>query len=332
MSVRLSLALDAGFPLPDAGLIGVFGPTPDTDLSALPQDRVQVVQGFRPFHDQFAQAGFDTVTAPSARYAAAFVCLPRTKPLAQALVWQAMAQTDGPVAVDGQKTDGIDSMIRALKSRVDLSAPINKAHGKLIWAQATADAVSDWAPAETQLPGGYVTAPGCFSADGADPASVLLADVLPDKLGKRVVDLGAGWGYLSARLLEREAITRLDLVEADHTALTCARRNVVDPRAQFHWADALNWAPQETPDTVVMNPPFHTGRAADTALGQGFVTAAARMLPPHGTLWLVANRHLPYEPTLAARFSDWSEVAGDNRFKVLMARRPTRNRSRSGLS
>jgi 16S rRNA (guanine1207-N2)-methyltransferase len=35
----------------------------------------------------------------------------------------------------------------------------------------------------------------------------------------------------------------------------------------------------------------------------------------------VANRQLPYEATLAASFSAAGELARDNRFKVLLARR-----------
>ena len=69
--------------------------------------------------------------------------------------------------------------------------------------------------------------PGVFSADGIDPASALLLATLPAKLGPRVADLGAGWGYLSAGLLKDERITSLHLIEADHTALACARVNCV---------------------------------------------------------------------------------------------------------
>ena len=51
-----------------------------------------------------------------------------------------------------------------------------------------------------------------------------------------------------------------------------------------------------------MNPPFHDGGTEDQALGQAFIRRAAEALRPGGTLWLVANRHLPYEATLSAAF------------------------------
>jgi 16S rRNA (guanine1207-N2)-methyltransferase len=126
--------------------------------------------------------------------------------------------------------------------------------------------------------------------------------------------------------LTREAVEELHLVEASHTALECAKSNVQDKRAQFHWADARGWKAPGPLDGVVMNPPFHTGRAAEPALGQAFIATAARLLTPSGKLWLVANRHLPYETVLAEKFAKVEELAGDNRFKVLLAERPRRSR------
>ena len=75
-----------------------------------------------------------------------------------------------------------------------------------------------------------------------------------------------------------------------------------------------------------MNPPFHAGRRADPEIGRAFIAAAARMLKPAGTLWLVANRHLPYEISLKDRFRDVAEIAGTSKFKVLQAVRPQTHR------
>ncbi len=196
-----------------------------------------------------------------------------------------------------------------------------KSHGKLFWFEADPAAFSDW-QASSQTVSGHVTAPGVFSADGIDPASGLLGQALPAKLGKHVIDLGAGWGYLSALVLTRSEVEQLDIVEADAIALDCARQNLSDPRARFHWADATGWAPEMRADTIVMNPPFHTGRSADPSLGRAFVTAAAQMLTPSGQLWMVANRHLPYERTLGDCFAKVEDAGGDSRFKIVHATRP----------
>jgi 16S rRNA (guanine1207-N2)-methyltransferase len=48
------------------------------------------------------------------------------------------------------------------------------------------------------------------------------------------------------------------------------------------------------------------------------------MLAPDGSLWLVANRHLPYDAVLAECFLDVRDIAGDSRFRVIQAIKPRR--------
>ncbi|WP_170775796.1 class I SAM-dependent methyltransferase [Ruegeria lacuscaerulensis] len=321
MSPRLDLALNSGLALSQP--LTVIGPTPTHDLSAMPRD-AQVVQSFKPFHDHFEAQGFDVT--PEARHACqdAVIFLPRAKSLARSLVQQACLRAEGLIVVDGAKTDGVDSLLKDIRKRVPVEGPISKAHGKIFWFTSDPAAFADWAAPKSQVVDGFKTAPGVFSADGVDPASALLLDALPAKLGARVADLGAGWGFLSANLLQKQGLRSLYLVEADHIALTCAKTNVTDETVSFHWADAVTWRAPEGLDAVVMNPPFHTSRSADPALGQGFIQSAARNLAKHGELWMVANRHLPYETTLNDTFARVEEVTGDNRFKVFHASRPRR--------
>ncbi|WP_170762521.1 class I SAM-dependent methyltransferase [Ruegeria lacuscaerulensis] len=321
MSPRLDLALQSGLVLSQP--LTVIGSTPDHDLSDLPRE-TQVVQPFKPFHDHFAERGFAVVPETQDMCQDAIVILPRAKALARSQVYQACSRSSGVVVVDGAKTDGVDGLLKDIRKRVPVEGPISKSHGKIFWFQSDSQVFADWAAPENQMADGYQTAPGVFSADGIDPASALLHETLPDKLGARVADLGAGWGFLSAGLLNAADLKALHLVEADHAALNCARTNVPDPRARFHWADAVTWRAPDPIDTVVMNPPFHTSRSAEPALGQGFIRSAAKNLTRNGTLWLVANRHLPYETTLTQTFAHVEEVAGDNRFKVFHASRPQR--------
>ena len=322
---RLPLALDA-VTLPGAGTIAVLHPDADADLSALPRDRVRVVSPMATVCAAFAARGYDTAAAldPDVRVAASILCLTRARAEAQALVAAAMACTDDLVIIDGQKTDGADSMLRAMRPRTQMGGPISKAHGKIYWTEPVA-AFADWAAGPQLQPGGFWTAPGVFSADGVDPASALLVAALPETVVGTVADLGAGWGYLSAHVLDRGA-DAVHLVEAHDMALQCARHNVTDPRAQFHWADATQWKPPAPVDAVVMNPPFHKSRSAEPGLGQAFIANAARVLRPHGALWMVANRHLPYEDTLTANFAKVVELDGDARFKLVRAERPKRIR------
>jgi 16S rRNA (guanine1207-N2)-methyltransferase len=321
-SQRLSLALESGaLTLPATGQIAVYRPRIGDDLSDLPQERTVVLTGFKPDHDHFAQGRSVTPAPP---YAAALVCLPRSREAGRALIARAAAEVapGGVIAVDGQKIDGIDTALKDLRARVPLSESLSKAHGKLATFAAGPD-LSDWL-ARPAVVDGFQTLPGIFSADGPDRGSVLLADALPAKLSGKVADLGAGWGFLAAEILKRPGVKRLDLVEAEADALDCARVNVTDPRARFHWADATTWRPESLLDAVVMNPPFHAGRDADPALGAAFIRAARRMLAPDGSLWLVQNRHLPYDAVLAESFLHHEDVAGNASFRVVHATKPRR--------
>ncbi|CUK26038.1 Ribosomal RNA large subunit methyltransferase G [Cognatishimia activa] len=322
-SSRLSLAVESGqISLPAEGRIAVFAPSAGMNLSALPRERVQVITSLKPDYDAFSAAGYDVALAPEGDYSAALVFVTRAKAEARALVAQASELAD-IVFIDGQKNDGVDSMLKDCKKRVGLNGSFSKAHGKLFWFEG--GDFSDWKEAgPSEVAAGFVTRPGVFSADGIDPASAALVAALPDKLGRQVADLGAGWGYLSKAVLERADVEDLYLVEANHVALDCAQQNITDSRASFHWADAITWEPRARMNTVVMNPPFHSGRAANPALGKSFIAAAARMLAPSGQLWMVANRHLPYEATLEGLFGKVEEITGDNRFKILRAERPSR--------
>ncbi|APE44681.1 MFS transporter [Sulfitobacter alexandrii] len=325
IDARLDLALQGGLELPEEGLIAVFRPPQDARLPGIDRDRCHVVQDFKPLFDAWQERGYKAVRMVRDRYAAAVVCLPRAKSEARALIAAACGTCDGVVVIDGQKTQGIDSILREMRGRVTINGPISKAHGKLFWIDASAtDFFADWAEVPSQTPGGFWTAPGVFSADAVDLASALLVDALPEKLGAEVADLGAGWGFLAAHVLTRESVQTVHLVEAGHSALECARHNVTDDRAKFHWEDATKWAPPHRMDSIVMNPPFHQGRAAEPQIGQAFVASAARLLQPNGNLWMVANRHLPYEAELKKSFGHVAELGGDARFKLFHASKPAR--------
>jgi 16S rRNA (guanine1207-N2)-methyltransferase len=170
-------------------------------------------------------------------------------------------------------------------------------------------------------PLGAWTQPGVFSWDRVDGGSALLAARLPALAGAGA-DLGCGIGFLAQAALKEAAVRSLALVDLDRRAIEAARRNVEDPRARFLWADVrtADIAPGSL-DFVIMNPPFHGGGREDRALGQAFIETAARLVKPRGLCALVANRHLPYEATMAARFSEVALRIEAHGFKVHEARR-----------
>lgn len=299
-----------------------IGATAADVLNPLDPDALTIIQTHQPDNRGLRERGFDVRIAPEGRFGAAIVRLPRAKAAARARIAQAAAHLEpgADLWIDGQKTDGVDSLLREIRTLAEVRDVISKAHGKIFRVTLPRQGVPPgWAAEMREVAPGFVTLPGVFSADGVDPGSRLLADSLPAKMPTRVVDLGAGWGWLSAQVLARPGLAELHLVEADHLALESARRNVMDPRARFHWADARDFSLPEPVNGVVMNPPFHEGRQADPRLGAAFIATAARLLTGAGRLWMVANRHLPYESALSQHFGQVHEIAGDTRFKVIEA-------------
>jgi 16S rRNA (guanine1207-N2)-methyltransferase len=303
------------------------------DFSALTSANIKVVQGFKPDHDALIAAGH-TVCATSddlhnERFDLAVVAVPRAKAEARALIADAASRA-ARVIVDGQKTDGIDSFLKDVRKRATLTGTVSKAHGKAFIFETEGVDFFDWVdPGILNVVEGFTTRLGVFSSEKIDKASAALVQALPAKLPAKIADFGAGWGYLSRHILENDGVKTLHVIEAEAAALACARENVADPRAQFHWADATAFTVKPALDGIIMNPPFHTSRAADPALGQAFIASAAGCLAPHGHLWMVANRHLPYEVTLGQHFLEVEELDGTPAFKILHASKPLRTRPRT---
>lgn len=163
------------------------------------------------------------------------------------------------------------------------------------------------------------TQPGVFSWDRIDEGSALLLTHLPMFAGHGA-DLGCGMGVLARAVLQSPKVTSLACVELDRRALAAAQKNITDPRAQFTWADVRHATlPASGCDFIVMNPPFHEVGIENQALGLAFIARAAELLKPGGTLWCVANRHLPYERELAMHFTSVSEIAQASGYKVIRA-------------
>ncbi len=307
---------------------------------ATPQWRCE--QSFRPFADALLQAGLRVGEASAGEHFAHVLLLPpRQRDEARALFARAVSHAgpDGRVLAAAANDAGARSLEDDLRQ---LAGPLecwSKQRCRVFWtapgAAVDTDRLAAWAALDRLQPvagGDYVSRPGLFSWDRIDRASALLAEALPTDLHGRIADLGGGWGYLSAELLRRcPAIDALDLYEAEARALPAAEHNLARANAgratpaviRLHWHDVTTGLPLRY-DAIISNPPFHVGRADQPALGIAFIEAAAGALRADGTLWLVANRHLPYEATLQARFGRVRTVVDSDGFKVIEAREPRR--------
>ena len=164
-----------------------------------------------------------------------------------------------------------------------------------------------------------VSQPGLFSWDRLDDGTALLLERLPALKGAGA-DLGCGAGLIARAVLQSSDVTSLHLIDIDRRAIFASQAKVSDERAHFHWNDLQIGPELKGLDFVVTNPPFHLAGEESRALGQSFVRRAREMLRPGGVLWLVANKHLPYEDPLAAAFAHVARVCEQGGYKIYEAR------------
>ncbi|WP_114388992.1 class I SAM-dependent methyltransferase [Notoacmeibacter marinus] len=294
------------------------------------------VQGFRLDYLKLTQRGLNVVPdsaeiANDGSFDIVIVCLSRHRRWNEQMLSTAarVCAEGGTIVAAGGKTDGAGAIRKALSRLTDDLQSLPKHHGIVMWLRvdnAVRTALTAaFHPEEEPSAAGFVTAPGGFSAERVDAGSALLAQHLPSDLDGAVADFCAGWGYLSAAALKRcPALASLDLFEADWASLEAAKRNLTGTRAiiAYHWRDLAHEPVEGRFDTIVMNPPFHTGRAAEPALGAAIIERAASCLKPGGRLFLVANRQLPYEGVIDRRFATARLLAETPIYKVIEAARP----------
>lgn len=339
VSDTLALALDSAVDIPPAGDILFLRAARLPFLQDLPADRLICHTTFKPDHDALTAAGHhilppDTADLPPA--ALTIILPPRQKDEARALYARALiaAPEGATILACLPNTLGAKSAEKALRELAGNSDALSKHKCRAFWvrkeiATLDADRIKVALAHDALQPvadGAIFSRPGLFSWDRIDAGSARLADAIAGKLSGRGADLGAGQGYLSrAALTENPDITHIDLYEAEHRALACAEATLDGMgRHAVHWADVTAGLPETGYDFIISNPPFHVGRADNAALGQAFITAAARSLAPNGDLWLVANRHLPYEATLAAHFRHHEILDDAGGYKIIHATRPKR--------
>jgi 16S rRNA (guanine1207-N2)-methyltransferase len=294
-------------------------------------------QSYKPAADVLVRQGWSLRTSDNtdtARFALVLVLPPRQRQEARALLARAVESCapGGTVVACVANDDGAKSGESDLKALAGLTGTQSKNHCRVYWSTvnaATCDAalLAAWREGDAPQPildGRFVSRPGVFAWDRIDPASALLAAHLPSTLMGSAADLGCGFGYLSVELLQRSpGITSLDLYEAEGRALDLARHNM-KPFAgraalNFEWHDVTISLPRRY-DVILTNPPFHAQGSMDRPdIGRAFIVAAAEALNPGGRLWLVANRHLPYESVLDARFGIVRIVTQAQGFKIIEA-------------
>lgn len=306
-------------------------------------------QSYKPFADELAGGGLQVAADASesgARYPVVLVLPPRQREEARALFARALTlcAPGGVVVASITNNEGAKSGESDLKQLAGLGGSLTKNHCRVFWSKPLGDVhdaalLAQWTQLDAPRPileGRFTSRPGVFAWDRIDPASALLVEHLPADLEGKGADLGAGYGYLSAEILSRSPkVAALDLYEAEARALALSKQNLSAFEAQaaisYRWHDVTTGVTDQY-DFIVSNPPFHTQSRADRPdVGRCFIVVAAQSLKPGGRLYLVANRHLPYEAVLNASFGDVRVLGDRDGFKVIEAIKAVPS-SRSGKS
>lgn len=331
--------------LPDEGRVLFLRARDGFALREWAQPTWRCEQSFKPFAAALERSGLNVIPLDAEqpdqgeRYPLVLILPTRQRDERRALFARAARhrQAGGVVLACVANAEGAKSAEADFARLLGPTRTLSKHKCRVFWNAQAEPAVdptllAEWSALDAPrlTADGYLSRPGLFAWDRIDPASALLAAQLPGDLHGRVADLGAGYGYLASEVIARcPKVTAVDLYEAEARALEPLRTNMAhalrasgrEVAVGIHWQDVAAGIDAATPryDAIVSNPPFHLGRADLPELGRAFIASAADALRPDGRLLIVANRHLPYEETLVARFSTVRELVRQDGFKVIEA-------------
>ncbi len=308
-------------------------------LNDAPQGILVCAQSFKPWVDALKMDGHAiegdvALSSEDQGFPIVLLLPPRQREEARALLAEALQRVapGGVVVAAMANNEGARTGEADLGRLAGSVQSLSKNKCRVFWAAADARCdvalINEWVILDAPrsiMDGRFLTRPGLFSWSHIDIASALLARCLPSRLAGVGADLGSGFGYLAAEVLERCAgVTAFDLYEAEARGLELARLNLADHAKRipvdFIWHDVTGGLLEgRRYDFIVSNPPFHHGRADQPEIGQAFIFASANALVPGGRFWLVANRHLPYEEVLNRNFRKVRSVCVEQGFKVIEA-------------
>jgi len=143
--------------------------------------------------------------------------------------------------------------------------------------------------------------------------------------GARIIDLACGNGVLGIHVQRQQPGAQLTFIDESYMAVDSARMNHQtlcgenSPSGIFDVANGLENCENNSADLILCNPPFHAQHAVAQDSAHEFIQQAARVLAPHGALWLVANNHLPYKRVMNRHFKQCATVANTSGFIVYSA-------------
>ena len=166
--------------------------------------------------------------------------------------------------------------------------------------------------------------PGIFGWDKIDRGSAFLIDHLPQFLSsyknapQTLLDLGCGYGYI-ALCASQYGFNRLLATDNNAAAILAAQKNLdslTNIESSVLATDAGDGIDEQF-DTILCNPPFHSGFSVDDQLAVKFLSQTQRLLNRSGQALFVVNTFIPLEHKAKSFFERIDVVANNGSFKLI---------------
>lgn len=256
------------------------------------------------------------------------IYLPKAKAHLAMLVAMAASvlRPNGRIHLVGENKGGIKSADKLTKRYGSTEKVDSARHCSLLTTHVETPASfvpADWVEsntftiADTELE--VVSMPGVFSHNELDEGTELLLQKLPSSLRSKVLDFACGAGVIGAHLKQQYPHFDVTLLDVSALALYCAARTLQANQltGTLIAANGLHGVEGQF-NHIITNPPFHTGIKTDYSITKRFISDSRRILAKSGSLYMVANRFLPYPGLLAEQFSQVRTLVQTSRFSVYL--------------
>ncbi|MCB1669258.1 MAG: methyltransferase [Porticoccaceae bacterium] len=261
----------------------------------------------------------------------------KEKPVVHHIINQAKKylKHKGQLILIGAKNEGIKTYIKNAEQYFSCAAGIKKS-GSFYCATLTMekeDSVKplddkNYAELRMEISDGKLelySKPGIFGWNKIDKGSQFLCEHLASFIGgfpekpPTLLDLGCGYGYLSAYTHQITPDTRITATDNNAAAITACEKNFALLGISGNVvADDCAGGINETFTAVICNPPFHQGFATDGNLTDRFMNASFQRLTAEGKALFVVNEFVPLEKKATGVFRKTSVIAKENGFKLVL--------------
>lgn len=272
--------------------------------------------------------------ADDGKYKWVIINLPRQKDLLRMMLHCAseLLAEDGVLWLAGENKAGIKSAVKILKLHFGQVKKLDNArHCTLFEAskhlnQQAFKSLSyrqDWLLNCKHSEIKITSYPGVFAHGRLDAGTELLLDKLAEMpLEGDVLDFACGAGVIGACIAANHPQTSVTLLDNSALAIRACEETLASNHliGSVLASDGLSEL-KGSFDLIVSNPPIHAGVKTDNHLSMRLLESVHDHINPGGKLIMVANVHLPYENWISQKFEHSRELASNNSYKVILAKK-----------